>query len=257
MREFFGFDEYQREPEGYLSWQHLLFVTLLMIAMTAIAVWLGRRYKNADPDRKNRVLIVAAILIDALELFKIVIFCVRASDPWGWLDWLPLFLCSIQLITLPLAAFSRGRLKEASLDFVVIFGLLGAVMGTYFAGNNYAAYPVLCFDNVVSGITHCIAGFAAIYIVLAGMCSMKKKNISITFAVLLSFCVAAYVANLFLDRNYMFLLRGDGTPYDIFYNLYNGNQILYPLTVVGLFLIYIALFYWVYYLIAQKRTKKA
>ena len=256
MREFFGFDEYQREPEGYLSWQHLLFVTLLMIAMTAIAVWLGRRYKNADPDRKNRVLIVAAILIDALELFKIVIFCVRASDPWGWLDWLPLFLCSIQLITLPLAAFSRGRLKEASLDFVVIFGLLGAVMGTYFAGNNYAAYPVLCFDNVVSGITHCIAGFAAIYIVLAGMCSMKKKNISITFAVLLSFCVAAYVANLFLDRNYMFLLRGDGTPYDIFYNLYNGNQILYPLTVVGLFLIYIALFYWVYYLIAQKRTKK-
>ena len=86
---------------------------------------------------------------------------------------------------------------------------------------------------------------------------MRKKNVPITFGVLLFFCAAAYVANLFLDRNYMFLLRGDGTPYDIFYNLYNGNQILYPLTVVGLFLVYIALFYRVYYLIAQKCTKKA
>lgn len=75
---------------------------------------------------------------------------------------LPLFMCSIQLITIPLAAFTKGRIKEASLDFVFIFGALGAVLGTYFAGNNYASYPVISFDNVNSGITHAISGFAAL-----------------------------------------------------------------------------------------------
>ena len=40
----------------------------------------------------------------------------------------------------------------------------------------------------------------------------------------------------------MFIVRGDGTPYDIFYNLVNGNKILYPTIVLGLFVIYILVF---------------
>ena len=35
MREFFGFGGYQRTPEGYMSWQHLVFVTSLMVIMVA------------------------------------------------------------------------------------------------------------------------------------------------------------------------------------------------------------------------------
>ena len=42
---------------------------------------------------------------------------------------LPLFLCSIQLIAIPMAAFCKGRVKEACLDFVLTFGILGAVFG--------------------------------------------------------------------------------------------------------------------------------
>ena len=97
---------------------------------------------------------------------------------------LPLFLCSIQLIAIPLAAFSKGRIKGAALDFVFIFGLLGALLGTYGAGNNYSVYPVLSIDNVASGITHSISGFASLYIAISGMVSMKKKDIPITFAIL-------------------------------------------------------------------------
>ena len=202
---------------------------------------------------KNKVLIVAALLIDGLELFKIILMCFRGHDPFGWLYELPLFLCSIQLITIPLAAFTKGRIKEASLDFVLIFGILGAVFGTYFAGQNYGCYPVLSFDNVVSGITHSISGFCSLYIAISKMTSMKKENIIITFAILLSFCILAYIANIILDYNYMFLMRDDGTPYSIFYNLVNGNKVLYPLVVVILFLLYITGFYQVYYLLKSKK----
>lgn len=257
MREFFGFGGYQREPEGYFSWQHLTFVTLLMIIMVTLAVLLGRKNRDKDDKTKNRVLVLAAITIDALELFKIVLCCFRAGDPMDWIYNLPLFLCSIQLIALPLAAFSKGRLKEATLDFVFIFGILGAVLGTYFAGNNYGAYPVLCFDNVVSGLTHTIAGFASLYIAFSGLVSMKKKNIWITSVILFGFCIAAFVANKLVDYNYMFLVRGDGTPYDILYNLLGGHPVFYPLVVVALFVIYIAAFYAVFCAATKWRRKRS
>ena len=169
MGEFFGFGGYQRTPEGAYSCQHLTFVTLFMVPMVTTAVLLGRRNKNRSETEKNLVLIWAAILIDAFEIFKIVIMCVRGNDPMGWITELPLFLCSIQLITIPLAAFSKGRIKEAALDFVFIFGILGAVLGTYGAAQNYGCYPVLSFDNTVSAITHSISGFASLYIVISGM----------------------------------------------------------------------------------------
>ena len=256
MKEFFGFGGYQRTPEGYLSWQHLTFVTTLMVIMTVLAVHFGRRNRKQSLEKKKRVMIWAAIAIDGIELFKIVMMCFTTGDPMHWLRNLPLFLCSIQLITIPLAAFSRGRVQEAALDFVCIFGLLGAVLGTYGAGQNYAAYPVLSLDNVASGLTHSISGFAALYILISGMASMKKKNIPITFTILLCFCVAAYIANLCLDYNYMFLMAGDGTPYDIAYNLVGGNPVAYPLLVVGLFLVYIVIYYCGYYLATRKKTAK-
>ena len=256
MKEFFGIGGYMREPEGYMSWQHLTFVTSLMIIMVALAIFLGLAAKKKGTPFNNRVLIVSAILIDSLEIIKIALSCYEDGGISGLRTVLPLFLCSIQLITIPLAAFAKGRVKEAALDFVFIFGLLGAVLGTYGAGQNYNAYPVLSFTNVVSGLTHSISGFASLYIVISGLSSMKKKNIWITFSILFGFVAAALLANQLLDYNYMFLRRGDGTPYDIFYNLVGGNQILYPIIVVLLFVLYILIFYTVRFYIVRRMEEK-
>ena len=127
--------------------------------------------------------------------------------------------------------------------------------GTYGAGQNYSCYPVLSFDNVVSGITHSISGFASLYIGISKMASMKKENIYITFSIIGIFCVLAYIANVIIDYNYMFLRRGDGTPYDIFYNLVNGNKVLYPLIVLVLFLLYITVFYLIYFFAKSKKKE--
>ena len=244
------------EAQGAYSWQHLTFVTTLMVIMVLAAIFLGKRYKSQEYKAKNRVMIWAAILIDGFELAKIIIGCSLEGSIEPLRRMLPLFLCSIQLIAIPRAAFSKGKLKNASLDFVLIFGILGAVMGTYGAAQNYSAYPVLSWPNIVSGITHSISGFASLYILFSGMASMKKGNILICLGILTSFCVLAYVANVTLDYNYMFLMRGDGTPYDIFFNLVNGHPVFYPLIVVGLFFVYILAFYAIYGLIAGKKQAK-
>lgn len=257
MKEFFGFGGYTRPAEGFLSWQHLLFVGLLLFTMVVLAFSLGEKNRDRTPAQKNRVLVVAAILIDALEIFKILILCLRSESAKPILHNLPLFLCSIQLLALPLAAFSKGRVKEAALDFVCIFGSLGAVFGTIGAGQNYNAYPVLSLDNVMSGLTHCISGFASLYIMQAKLARLKRENVGITFGILLFFCVAAYIANITIGYNYMFLMAGDGTPYDILYNLVGGSPVLYPIGVVALFLLYISLFYYIVYIARRKAQAKA
>lgn len=255
MKEFFGFGGYARAAEGYMSWQHLTFVSLLMAVTIALAAVLGVRYRGRAEKERMKPLAWAAFLIDGIEIFRIVMICWRERDALGWLYMLPLFLCSIQLITIPLAAFAKGRLKEAALDFVAIFGLLGAVLGTYGAGQNYACYPVLSIDNVASGVTHCISGFAALYILISGSASLKKRNVPVTYAILTAFCAVAYIVDLILPYNYMFLIRGDGTPYDIVYDLVGGSPVFYPLAVYLLFLIYIAAFYAVYYLVFGRKKR--
>ena len=252
MREFFGFVENTRPVHGFFSWQHITFVTTLMVIMALSAFVLSRRNRHASGQVKNRVLICSALLIDGFEIAKILIACIQ--DPSAWSRNLPLFLCSIQLITIPLAAFAQGRLKEAAMDFVAIFGILGAVLGTYGAAQNYNCYPVLSWPNVVSGITHSISGFASLYIMCSGLLSLRRKNMSMTFGILFFFCAAALLANWQLDYNYMFLRAGDGTPYDVLFNLVGGHKIFYPAGVIGLFLLYIGAFYAVHSLAERKKA---
>jgi len=230
-----------------MSPEHLIFVTSLTLIMILCSVFFALKNKNRDEKAKNRVIIASAIIIDSVELFKITLLCIRGGDPYGFFYNLPLFLCSIQLITIPLAAFSKGRVKDASLDFIAIFGLLGAILGTYFAGNNYAVYPVLSIDNVASGLTHCISGFVSIYILITKMAKLNRENIPFTLSILSGFCIAAFIANIFTDSNYMFLSRGDGTPYDIVFNLVKGNPVIYPLSVILIFVVYIFAFYFVFH----------
>ena len=46
MKEFFGFGGYQREAEGFFSWQHLTFVTFFVVLTLGLAVYLGLKNKN-------------------------------------------------------------------------------------------------------------------------------------------------------------------------------------------------------------------
>ena len=113
MKDFFGFGTgeypYGRPADGFLSWQHLVLVSTLVIVGVSLAIIWGKLNKNKDVRTKNKVLIWAAVLIDGFEIAKIIIGSVQ--DPSYWRVSLPLFLCSIQLITIPLAAFSNGRFK--------------------------------------------------------------------------------------------------------------------------------------------------
>jgi uncharacterized membrane protein YwaF len=87
------------------------------------------------------------------------------------------------------------------------------------------------------------------------MKSMKKENMVITYGILFGFGITAYVANIILDYNYMFLMNHDGTPYVVLYNLLNGNPVLYPISVMLLFVVYITIFYLVCFKLQKGKCK--
>ena len=276
LKWFFGFVDYKPEEiEGAGSWQHILFVSWFILGMIALATLVGTIMKDKDYKAKNKVLIVCAIAIDAFELVKIVTRCMAADNVVRtfFCNLLPLFLCSIQLIALPMAAFCKGRLKEASIDFVMVFGILGGILGTVGTIQNYEKFPVLVYYNVVSAMTHTISAFASLYIMISGMISLKKKNLWITLSITGGFSLVAYLTNvltglIFFGRvfreggyaagsNYMFLMYHDQTPYSIFYNILGGNRVLYPLFVVSLFFIYATLIYMIPVIIKKIKGKKS
>lgn len=75
LKEFFGIGGYTREAEGFLSWQHLVFVSFLMICMFLLAAVFGIRNRGKSSACSNRVLVVAAVVMNAVEMTKILLRC--------------------------------------------------------------------------------------------------------------------------------------------------------------------------------------
>jgi len=255
--EFFSWN-FTRSPEGLFSWQHLLLVTTVFFIAVFLAVRLSWRNAGADRATKMKIVVVAAIVLDGLELIKLVNYCILTDGLRILLNYLPLFLCSIPLIVLPMAAFTKGRLQQAALDFVMMFGLLGAVLGTYLAGNIYSIFPVLHFDPMISLATHMTSGFSALYIGLSGLGTMEKKNRMSGVLILGGFMALAFVIDqvgkvAHFQDNYMFLSRADGTPFMILENLFGSGTALYSISVALTMWAYMGAFYLVAELLARRR----
>lgn len=245
-------DNFKRPIEGAYSWEHLLQVTIALFIAIALGIYFGKKH-----DSRFKVLKIAAILMVSVEATKYIqAFIIKGN--FSWIEYnLPLFLCSIQLLTIPLAAYTKGRFQKIMLDFVVIFGWLGALLGTYFAANIYSFVPVIHFRTINSLITHALAGFATVYIIKARITSLEKNNIPYTLTILLVFVFLALLANkIYPSQNYMFLRRSDGTPFYILENIAQGNDFIYRLLVILSMLAYMLIFYSVYYLFLRARKKE-
>ena len=261
LKEYFRWTE-NREPEGFLSWQHLTYATFMVALTVFLAVFLGRKFRNCTPEEKDRVVKVAAVVIVCCELFKIVLISIRAHDPWKFRSMLPLFLCSINLFTIPIAAFCRGKFKEYAQDSVFMYGCLCMLAGSYLAANYFDGSPVLSFDPMMSVTTHCIAGFCSLYLGIAGCIRARLRCFLQSLLLIVGIEGIALLANLWnrgsdgeYESNYMFLSNSAGTPFEIFNTIAGGNQILYTLQVAASYLVYALLFIGVYALILRAKPK--
>lgn len=260
-KEYFTWD-FSRSPEGYFSWQHLLAAGTAFALALSLAIVFGRRNRNAPFSRKIRTVRTAAILMDGFEILKLAVLVIITGRFSTLRSYYPLFLCSIPLIVLPVAGFGKGRLQKAALDFLLMFGLLGGLLGTFLAGNIYSIFPVLHFEPLVSLFTHNVSSFAALYIGISGLWTCEKRNRWIAMAILGVFMVLAETVNLLhagtgFQSNYMFLTQSDGTPFLIVEGWFGARTVPYALTVALLMWGYMFLFMAVFPALAKRRPRTA
>ena len=259
---YFGFAEDTRPQVTYLSWQQLTYVTAMVVAALIIGIVLGRRSRKKPFEKRITSLKVMSVVMVACELLKIAVICLRVHDISQARSLYPLFLCSIMLFALSIAAFAKGRLQKAALDFSIKFGFLCMVAGTYPAANMFPS-QLLKFELNVSTVTHCLSGMGAAYIASAGLVSMEKRNRGISYAILVGFEILALAADLWqrnsaYQSNYMFFMQSDGTPFIMYENFCGGTGPLYTILAFLTYPAYLLLFDTVYSLIKKRpgRRKK-
>ncbi len=245
----------QGNPCGWFSWQHLLVCGIAWALLIFFAIFFGiRDRKHFVTLSHNKFLIACAILIWVGELSKYIVVIVFRGFS-AMLEVLPLFLCSLQLFTLPLICITRGNFQKSMADLTFVFGVVGAISGT-FIGTEFTHNYAFSFFPLVSVFTHSVSGCASLYIGIAKLFTLSKETVWITPLTLSIFSCFAWIGSAYTPQNYMFLQNADGTPFAILYNIFNGNKILYPISIIILQILFLLFFYIVVYLIRKCIQRK-
>ena len=250
------FLEKDRPAAGLFSWSHLLSVTVVLVGLIVWAYFLGKKYRD-NPKGQRIVLGVASIAIWALYIMKMGFLLATTSDIGNtFLENIPLFFCDAIIFVVPIAALARGRAQNICLDFIAICGFLMGFMGNYFAGNIYSFHPAFSYLSLISAFSHGIAAFAAMFVFKARLNKMEKRDIPFVIGILFVLMTIALVVDYATGKNYMFLLGGDGTPFELVFNWVQHNLIGYQVIIYVMQCGYIGLFYAIYYPIAKRIQSK-
>ena len=238
----------------YFKPEHIIVSTIITLLFISLAIYFGLKYKDKDLKSKLKPIKVAAIIHFATQFLWLIITLIRTRhDNTYWLEIfrvvLPLFMCDIQLIAIPIAAWGKGKAQQVSFDLCVVLGILTAFMGAWFNAGTFGSNQIWCFFTIHNYINHCVPGFVSIYLILVKLYSMRFKDIWLTIVVLCVFAALALIFDYAFDYNYMFFKRSSGTPFAIFEGWANGNMFLYDLFVLLSMIVFIAIYYAIFELV--------
>ena len=182
---------------------------VLILLLVALGIVFLLHYVQMLPSaRARQTICIAAMLVPALELtHSIWLYATGVSE---LVQLLPLHLCGIQSLFIPLAVFTRRTCFE---DFVYATALLGGVFGILFPAGVAGYYEVLSFQTIQTVLLHMLLIFIPLALVRTGahLPSVQRfpRVLCIFFAVAL---VVGTVDRIF-GENYMFLYEAPaGTP---------------------------------------------
>ena len=216
--------------------KHLSGLGLLLVLAVLLVVVL--RYIKAS--EKNLILF-SAIIFWIFEIVKITYMIVdNGKFP---MNHLPFHLCSIPLYVLPILYFSKSGSKlekymKATLYGVVpIAGIAALVLPTNIIGSSESWFPLT--ENILpmlSFIFHGLMIFIPFYMVYKKAYVIKYSDIRYAYACTLTLMVGAMIVNALLDKDYMLLNTGNGSPLQF---LLDSGQVLYTTSMIllGLFVI--------------------
>lgn len=180
---------------------HLLWLAAFLL-FTAAMVLLYQRL-DARGREKMRKALALAVLAD--ELFKVV--CLFLGGNFT-MEYLPLHLCSINIILIAIHAFHPSKVLDNFLYTVCIPGALAALLFP-----SWTRLPLANFMHIHSFTIHILLAAYPVILTAGGDIRPDPKYIPKCIGLLAALAAVALVFNLIFDTNFMFLMYAtSGNP---------------------------------------------
>lgn len=214
-----------------LGFSHFDAMHLTWLAIAVVVIILNCLLYRKLTDRGRRIwrLVVAGLLV-ADEIFKDVMLIIgNRFLP----SYLPLHLCSINIILIAVHALKPSRMLSGYLYTV---GIPGAAAALLFP--TWTSLPLLNFMHLHSFTVHILLVLYPVVLGVAGELRPSVRQLHKYLLLLVAMAIPIYGINLLLDTNFMFLMYADpGNPLYIFQQLWGNHFYGFPVLIAAVMLV--------------------
>lgn len=217
-------------PSG-LGFSHYSLTHLIWLALgVAFATICCVLYRNGSDTRRNKLKKLLAALVVADELFKMAGLTLGGNYT---VDYLPLHLCSINIILIAIHVFKPTQLLD---NFLYVVCIPGAVAALLFP--TWTSLPVLNFMHLHSFTVHILLAVYPLMLTVGGDIRPKLKVMPKLLFMLVAMSIPIYGVNLLLDTNYMFLMYADpGNPLYLFEQMWGNHLYGFPVLITAVLVV--------------------
>ena len=201
-----------------------------LAAFVVITVVCSLIYKKSGEKARCVWRKVIASLLVADEIFKVTMLVI--GDNYS-LSYLPLHLCSINIILIAIHAFKPSKLFDNLLYMACIPGAIAALLFP-----TWTSLPVANFMHLHSFTVHILLALYPIMLTVGGDIYPQAKYIPKSLLTLAIMAVPIYFFNLFFDTNFMFLMSADeGNPLYWFGENWGSHLLGYPVLITAVLIV--------------------
>lgn len=247
----------------------VFFLAFLPFLLLLIVGWLLTRNKS-EQFRANTIAIAYFIAFIYFWIYKYqlsidaeysAISEAVGNGAFSWWSELPLQLCNINLLIIPIAVLTR---KRPLLSFAFFLAPLGALMALAMPSAGFSGYSVFLPRMLGFFGTHFMVFLGGPAIVLFGFYRPKFRDLPLTVLTHCAITIGVFGINMLLRvtglnpfANYFFSVHPDGNPIlEIFHNII-PVPLLFLLPALIILVVYMVLVTLPFHLYERSKQKKA
>ena len=192
---------------------HCFWLGVAAVVLVAVCIL----YRRLDTNKRCVMRKTVALLIIANELFKMAVLLIGGNYEWHYL---PLHLCSINIILIAFHALRGGKVLG---NYLYTVGIPGALVALLFpTWNRLPAINLMCIHSFT---VHIQLVCYPLMLFFGGDIRPDIRKVPACLLLLGGLALVALGCNLLLDTNFMFLMyAGAGNPLKLFEDLW-GNHL--------------------------------
>ena len=196
---------------------HLIWLIFGVVMVASVS----KMYRGASSEKRIKMRRIVGGLLVADELFKI---CTLVAGGNYSVDYLPLHLCSINIIFIAIHCIKSNKLLDNFLYIACIPGAITALL--------FPTWTSLPFGNLMhmhSFTVHILLIMYPVMLTVGGDIRPEVKMVPKCLAFLLIMAVPIGIFNMIFDTNFMFLMEAPaGSPLYWFAENWGNHLLGYP-----------------------------